>query len=99
MRIDWLAIDSLIDSALFNSFEGFKDRWADLTAFNQRFNLTGVWRLANEAACEVLSLLTIGLAVLVGFAQPAFDVIAKGDVLAYSKYLSLIHISEPTRPY
>ena len=86
MRIDWLAIDSLIDSALFNSFEGFKDRWADLTAFNQRFNLSGVWRLANEAACEVLSLLTIGLAVLVGFAQPAFDVIAKGDVLAYSKY-------------
>ena len=86
MRIDWLALDSWIDSSLFNSYEGLKDRWADLTAFNQRFNLGGVSRLGNEFGSEVLSLLTIGLAVMVGFAQPAFDVIAKGDVLAYSKY-------------
>ena len=85
-RIDWLALDSWIDSSLFGSWEAVKDRWADLTAFNQRFNLGGLPRLGNELLSEAVSLGTIGLAVMLGFAQPAFDVIAKGDVLAYSKY-------------
>ena len=85
-RIDWLAIDSWIDSSLFGSWEAIKDRWADLTAFNQRFHLGGIPRLANELASEVLSLGAIGLALMLGLAQPAFDVIAKGDILAYSKY-------------
>ena len=85
-KVDWLAIDSWIDSSLFGSWEAVKDRWANLTAFNQRFNLTGFLRLANELASEAFSLGTIGIALMLGLAQPAFDVIAKGDLLAYSKY-------------
>ena len=84
--IDWLGIDSWIDSSLFGSWEAVKDRWANLTAFNQRFNLSGVVRLGNELLSEAFSLVTIGLALMLGLAQPAFDVIAKGDLLAYSKY-------------
>ncbi len=85
-RIDWLGIDSWIDSSLFGSWEAVKDRWANLTAFNQRFNLSGVLRLGNELVSEVFSLVTISLALMVGLAQPAFDVIARGDLLGYSKY-------------
>ena len=84
--VDWLALDSWIDNSLFGSWEAIKDRWGDLTAFNQRFNLGGFARLANELGSEVVSLGTIGLALMVGLAQPAFDVIAKGDLLGYSKY-------------
>jgi len=83
---DWLALDSWIDSSLFGSWEAIKDRWANLTAFNQRFNLTGVLRLANELGSEVISLGTIGLALMLGLAQPAFDVVAGGELLEYSKY-------------
>ena len=84
--VDWLAIDSWIDSSLFGSWEGIKDRWADLTAFNQRFHLGGIARLGNELASEAVSIGAIGLALMLGLAQPAFDVIAKGDLLAYDKY-------------
>jgi len=84
--IDWLAVDSWIDSSLFGSWEAIKDRWSDFTAFNQRFNLSGVARLGNELASEIVSIGTIGFALMLGLAQPAFDVVAKGDILAYSKY-------------
>lgn len=84
--IDWLALDSYIDSGLFGTWETIKDSWAALTAFNQRFNLGGLTRLANELASEAFSIGTIGLALMLGLAQPAFEVVAKGDVLAYSKY-------------
>ncbi len=85
-KVDWLAIDSWIDSSLFGSWESIKDRWADITAFNQRFNLSGVTRAGNELLSEGLSLATIGLALLLGLAQPAFDIIAKGDPLGYSQF-------------
>lgn len=84
--IDWLALDSWIDSSLFGTWEAIKDRWADLTAFNQRFSLGGIPRLVNELLSEAVSLGTIGFALMLGLAHPAFEVIAKGDVLAYSKY-------------
>jgi penicillin-binding protein 1A len=84
--IDWLALDAYIDSSLFGSWEMIKDRWADLTAFNQRFNIGGFPRLANELLSEAFSIGAIGLALMLGLAHPAFEVVAKGDVLAYSKY-------------
>ena len=84
--VDWLALDSWIDSSLFGSWEVIKDRWANLTAFNQRFNLTGVLRLGNELMSEAISIGTLGLAMMLGLAQPAFDVVAKGELLEYSKY-------------
>ncbi len=84
--VDWLAVDSWIDSSLFGSWEAIKDRWANLTAFNQRFNLSGVLRLGNELLSEVFSLAALGFAMMLGLAQPAFDVVAKGELLEYSKY-------------
>ena len=92
-KVDWLAIDSWIDSSLFGSWESIKDRWADITAFNQRFNLSGVTRAGNELLSEGLSLATIGLALLLGLAQPAFDIIAKGDPLGYLLSLKLSEIN------
>ncbi len=83
---DWLALDSWIDSSLFGSWEAIKDRWANLTAFNQRFNLSGVLRLGNEVLSEAVSLAVLGLAMMLGLAQPAFDVVSKGELLEYSKY-------------
>jgi penicillin-binding protein 1A len=84
--VDWLALDSLIDSSLFGIWETIKDRWANLTAFNQRFNLYGPLRVCNELLSEVVSLGVVGFGLLLGFALPAFDAVAKGDPLAYSRY-------------
>lgn len=83
---DWLALDSWIDSSLFGSWEAIKDRWANLTAFNQRFNLSGALRLGNELLSEAVSLGTLGLAMMLGLAQPAFDVVSNGELLEYSKF-------------
>jgi penicillin-binding protein 1A len=85
-QIDWLALDARFESGLFGFWQALKDGWADLTAFNQRFTLTGVLKLINELFSEALCLGSLGFALLLGLAQPAFDVVAKGDFLAYSNY-------------
>ena len=85
-KVDWLAIDSWIDSSIFGAVEQVKDGWAHLTSFNQRFNLTGGWRLANEGLSEAASLATLGALALLALAIPSFEVMRSENPLGYSKY-------------
>lgn len=77
--IDWLAVDSSIDSGLYGAWTGFKDWWSAYSSFFGRFEVKGFVRALNELACEGLTLGAGGLLVLVGLALPAFD-IAQGKM-------------------
>ena len=61
--IDWLKIDSWIDSGLYNSWIGFRDWWAGYSSFFGRFEVKGAVRALNELACEGLTLSVGGLLV------------------------------------
>jgi penicillin-binding protein 1A len=69
--IDWLGIDSWIDSSLAETWQSLQERWDAFTSFFARFRLTGWKRLANEAFSECLTLGTGGLAVMFILAIPA----------------------------
>ena len=71
--IDWLGIDSWIDSALANSWNSVLDRWNAVSSFFARFRLSGWKRLLNEAVAEGLTIGTGGLAVLYVLALPALN--------------------------
>ena len=84
--VDWLGIDAWIDSSLSDTWERFKDRYNAASSFFARFRLTGWKRLANEAACEALTLGTGGLVVLYGLALPALLEVEEGRWLSTGKY-------------
>jgi len=77
--IDWLAIDSSIDSGLYGAWIALKDAWSGYSTFFGRFEVRGFVRSLNELACESLTLGTAGLFVLLAFALPAFE-IAQGKM-------------------
>ena len=66
--IDWLAIDSSIDSGLYRAWIGFKDWWSAYSTFFGRFEARGILRAVNDFACEGL---TLGIGVLVVLACAA----------------------------
>ncbi len=69
--VDWLDLDSRIDSGLAETWAWWKNRWSAGSSFFARFRLTGWRRLANEAACESLTLAAGSLVVLYALALPA----------------------------
>ena len=69
--IDWLGIDSWIDSSLAETWQSLQERWDAFSSFFARFRLAGWKRLANEAFSECLTLGTGGLAVMFILAIPA----------------------------
>ncbi len=71
--IDWLSLDSKIDSLISETLGRIRDTWNSLTSFFARFKLTGWKRLANELACESLTLGAGGLIILYALALPAFQ--------------------------
>ncbi len=77
--IDWLAIDSWIDSGLYGAWIRFKDWWSAYSSFFGRFETKGFLRVLNELACEGLTLGTGAFAVIVTFAIPSFE-IAQGKM-------------------
>ena len=79
--IDWLGIDSRIDSALADARAWVSDRWNSASSFFARFKLSGWRRLANEFASEALSLGTGGLVVLYALALPALVEFDEGRFL------------------
>lgn len=83
--IDWLKIDSWIDSGLYNAWIGFRDWWAGYSSFFGRFEVKGPLRALNELACEGLTLSVAGLLVLATFALPAFE-IAQGKINLSDEY-------------
>ncbi|MEL7047776.1 MAG: PBP1A family penicillin-binding protein [Pseudomonadota bacterium] len=70
--IDWMGLDSKIDSTLSDIWQRISNAWNASASFFARFRLTGWKRLANEAACESLTLGAGGLIVLYALALPAF---------------------------
>ncbi len=70
--IDWLNIDSKIDSTINDTKGRIVDTWNSWTSFFARFRLTGWKRILNELACESLTLGAGGLVLLYALAIPAF---------------------------
>lgn len=83
--IDWLKIDSSIDSGLYSAWTGFRDWWSAYSSFFGRFEVKGFPRALNEVACESLTLGTASLLVLLAFALPGFD-IAQGKINLSDEY-------------
>ena len=83
--IDWLKIDSWIDSGLYTTWIGFRDWWAGYSSFFGRFEVKGVVRALNELACEGMTLSVGGLLVLATFALPAFET-AQGKMNLSDEY-------------
>jgi penicillin-binding protein 1A len=83
--IDWLKIDSWIDSGLYGAWIGFRDWWSAYSSFFGRFEIKGFWRACNELACEGLTLSVAGLLVVLAFALPAFEV-AQGKINLSDEY-------------
>ncbi len=69
--IDWMGLDSRIDSAFANSWDVTKDRYNALTSFFARFRLSGWKRGLNELVSEGITLAVGGFAVLYIVAIPA----------------------------
>ncbi|MDX2288565.1 MAG: PBP1A family penicillin-binding protein [Hyphomicrobiaceae bacterium] len=70
--IDWLSLDSKIDSMVSETWTRIANTWNAGTSFFARFRLTGWTRVANELACEALTLGAAGLVILYALALPAF---------------------------
>jgi penicillin-binding protein 1A len=70
--INWLGIDSWIDSRLAETLQATQDRWNAASTFFARFRLTGWRRAANNLASESLSLGAGALLALYTLAIPAF---------------------------
>ncbi len=83
--IDWLAIDSWIDSGLYAFWIGFKDWWSGYSTFFGRFQVKGFRRVLNEIACETLTIGTAGLVIVLAFSLPAFE-IAQGTINLADEY-------------
>ena len=83
--IDWLKINSWIDSGLYGAWTGFRDWWSGYSSFFNRFEVKGVVRGLNELACETMTLSVAGLLVLATFALPAFET-AQGKMNLADEY-------------
>jgi penicillin-binding protein 1A len=83
--IDWLKIDSWIDSGLYNTWTRYLDWWSGYSSFFGKFEVEGFVRALNELACEGLTLAAGGLVVLATFALPAFE-IAQGKMNLSDEY-------------
>ena len=83
--IDWLKIDSWIDSGLYAAWIGFRNWWSAYSSFFGRFEVKGFPRACNELACETLTLSVAGFLVILSFALPAFE-IAQGKINLSDEY-------------
>ena len=79
--VDWLGLDSRIDSTLAETWAWFRDFWNAGTSFFARFRLSGWKRLLNEAASEGLTLCAGGFVVMFALAIPAFQEFNEGKFL------------------
>ncbi|MGQ0456658.1 MAG: transglycosylase domain-containing protein [Hyphomicrobium sp.] len=69
--INWLGIDSRINSALTDAWSRVVDAWNAGVSFFARFQLTGWRRLANELASESVNIATGGFLIVYAAALPA----------------------------
>ncbi len=71
--INWLALDSWIDSTLYSLYARFKDWWANYNSFFAGFRVTGFRRLAVEFLSEAATIGTGGLLIVLVFEIPAIE--------------------------
>lgn len=69
--INWLGIDSKIDSTLAESGARIRNVWNSTTSFFARFRLTGLKRALNELASEALTIGLGGFFIIYAAALPA----------------------------
>ena len=67
-----LAFDSKVDSSLYDASRDFNEVWLRICAYSDRLRVRGIARIANELACEGLTLGLAGGVLLVALAIPAF---------------------------
>jgi penicillin-binding protein 1A len=84
--INWLRLDSWIDSTLSSLLERSRDRYNAASSFFARFRLTGWRRVLNELASESLTLGVGGLALVYALALPAFKEIDEKNWLAMDQF-------------
>jgi len=85
-RIDWLRLDSWIDSSLSNTWESFQDRWNAASSFFARFRLYGWRKVANELMSEGLTLACGGFVLMYALAIPAFEEMDEGKIFSTGRY-------------
>jgi penicillin-binding protein 1A len=69
--INWLGLDSRIDSALADTWAWIQDYWNAGSSFFARFRLTGWRRILNEFASEGVNMATGGFLIIYAAALPA----------------------------
>ncbi len=84
--VNWLGIDSWIDSSLANAWTRVRDWWNAGTTFFSRFRLSGWKRLLNEGVSEALTMGAVALCVLYALAMPALQEVEDGKWLSTGKY-------------
>lgn len=84
--VNWLRVDSWIDSSLATTGESLKDAWNNASTFFARFRLTGWKRIANEVLSESLTLGCGGLLLMYGLAMPALLEVDESKVFSTGKY-------------
>ncbi len=71
--VNWLALDSWIDSTLYSLYARFKDWWANYNNFFAGFRVTGFRRLTVEFLSEAATIGTGGLLIVLMFEIPALE--------------------------
>ncbi|HUS95544.1 MAG TPA: PBP1A family penicillin-binding protein [Hyphomicrobiaceae bacterium] len=84
--VNWLRLDSWIDSNIAEFWEHCKDRFNATSGFFARFKLRGWRRLVNELASESLTLGVGGLLLVYALALPAFKEIDQKNWLAMDQF-------------
>ncbi len=77
-KVDWLALDAIVDTSLYRAGSLVKDAWSGYSTFFNRFRLRGPLRIVNEFTSEALTLGVAGFALMLAFAIPAFE--EAGDI-------------------
>nr|WP_246669091.1 PBP1A family penicillin-binding protein [Ancylobacter sp. TS-1] len=72
MRNALLAIDSWIDSSIYNGGVGLRSTWDGFVAFTERFNVQGPARWAISLGSEGMTWGAVGAVLMLALAVPAF---------------------------
>ncbi|UES58292.1 PBP1A family penicillin-binding protein [Roseibium aggregatum] len=79
IRRFFLAIDALIDTALWKSGTAIRRIFEGYDAFLRRFRAKGIWRVLAELSSDGLTYGLAGFIVVLAFAQPAFEATRYAD--------------------
>ena len=71
--VNWLALDSFIDSGIYGLWEGFKNLWASYSSFCGKFKVTGIRAFIADVFSEGLTLGCGAALLMLGLAIPAFE--------------------------